>query len=136
MSNDSKGPAPEIVLNDGALRAASWREEGEYGPFYNTKITRRYTNADGEVRETSTLRERDLLPAAELAAEIRREIISRKREHSQSQDQSQGRAQESPGSEDWHDDTMRRDEIKRERFKEDRQSRGQRPSRPRGPAQD
>ena len=118
-TENEKGPAPDIVLNDGALRAAAWREEGEYGPFWNTKITRRYTNADGDVRETSSLRERDLLPASELTAEAYRNIRERKRELTQ--ERNRDRAQ----SEDWHDEDKTRKEIKRDRFKQDRRSRSQ-----------
>ena len=81
------GKAPEIVKKDGPLRAAAWREEGEYGSFYNTKITRYYTDTEGEVRETSTLRERDLLPAAELTREIAREIKNRKVEQQRFQNE-------------------------------------------------
>ena len=127
MSTDKeKGPSPDIVLTDGALRAASWREEGEYGPFYNTKITRRYTNADGEVRETSSLRERDLLPAAELTTEVHRTIRERKREQSQekSRELSREETREYEQNEDWHDENKSRKDIKRERFKEERVSPG------------
>lgn len=81
------GNAPEIVKKDGALRAAAWREEGEYGSFYNTKLTRYYKDSEGEVRETSTLRERDLLPAAELTREIAREIKNRKQEQKRFRDE-------------------------------------------------
>lgn len=28
-SEKEKGPAPDIILRDGALRAAAWREEGD-----------------------------------------------------------------------------------------------------------
>ena len=104
--------APEIVLRDGALRAAAWKAEGEYGPQYNTKITRYYKDDDGDIRETSSMRERDLLPAAELASEMHRSVRDRKREHKQ---------------ERWHGDTKTRDEIKRERFKKDRSTGTRRP---------
>ncbi|MEL6245006.1 MAG: hypothetical protein AAFQ85_06620 [Pseudomonadota bacterium] len=137
MSKDQdkdKGPAPEIVLTDGALRAASWREEGEYGPFYNTKITRRFTNADGDVRETTSLRERDLLPAAELASEAHRTIRERKRERSQDRSQASTRAYEQ--SQDWQDEDMSRKDLQRQRFKDDRKGRGTRQSKPRNPSED
>lgn len=123
MSNEKdKGAAPDIVLTDGALRAASWREEGEYGPFYNTKITRRYTNGDGEVRETTSLRERDLLPAAELTTEVHRAIRDRKREHARDhrQDLSRDEVREYEQNEPWHDENQTRDDVNRERFQETR----------------
>lgn len=113
--NSSQNNSPEIVLRDGALRAAAWRSDGEYGPQYNTKLSRYYKDDDGEIRETSSMRERDLLPAAELSAEMHREIRDRKREHKQEHRQEQ-----------WHDDTKSRDEIKRERFSKDRSAGKQR----------
>ena len=141
MTTEPKGPAPDIVLTDGSLRAASWREDGQYGPFYNTKITRRYTNADGEVRETSSLRERDLLPAAELTSEIRREILERKRDraHKQSQERTPSQSNQpepEDHGEDWHDEEMSRKDIKRERFKQDRRPRGKGQSKIRNHDQD
>ena len=133
MSTDKdKGPAPEIVLTDGALRAASWREEGEYGPFFNTRITRRYTNAEGDVRETTSLRERDLLPAAELTAQVHRSIRDRKRDLAQERKQSQ--SHDLDHTEDWHDEDMTRKDIQRERFKTERQSQGTRRRQRRGPS--
>ncbi|MDJ0922852.1 MAG: hypothetical protein QNI84_17120 [Henriciella sp.] len=141
MTTNPKGPAPDIVLTDGALRAASWREDGEYGPFWNTKITRRYQNVDGDVRETSSLRERDLLPAAELTAEIRREILERKREHSQRRTHehmpSQSDAPEPEDySEDWHDENMTEKDIRRKRFMDKRKAQDQSQSLQHGPSQE
>lgn len=133
--NDRQSKAPEIVLTDGALKAASWREEGEYGPFFNTKITRRYTNADGEVRETGSLRERDLLPAAELAGEVHRTIRDRKRE--QTLDRTQSHAKENAcQTEDWHDDTLTDREVREQRFRKDREPRQTQRKRPRNQSQD
>lgn len=82
--NDNAGDRPEIDLKDGPLRAASWRKDGQYGPMFNTKITRSYTDDKGEFRETGYLREQDLLPAAELARETHQTIKDRKQEYEQS----------------------------------------------------
>jgi hypothetical protein len=83
----SQNASPEIVLRDGPLRAAAWRSDGEYGPQYSTKLSRYYKGDDGGIRETSSMRERDLLPAAELSSEMHREIRDRKREHKQDRSQ-------------------------------------------------
>lgn len=131
--NSEKGPAPEIVLTDGPLKAAAWREEGEFGPFFNSKLTRRYSNGDGEVRETSSLRERDLLPAAELMGELHRTIRDRKRERSK--DAPREQAGRSARSEDWHDEDTARKDLKRDRFKQDRRDEGTRRARPKRPSQ-
>tara|TARA_R110002094_G_scaffold99832_1_gene100092 strand:+ start:959 stop:1381 length:423 start_codon:yes stop_codon:yes gene_type:complete len=121
---------PEIVLRDNSLRAAIWKVDGEYGPIFNTKISRYYKNDDGEIRETSSLRERDLLPAAELAAEAHRSIRDRKRDNTQTRAERETQGTES--NHDWHDDEKSRADIKRERFKEERTpSRGTRREKPR-----
>lgn len=121
--------APEFVLRDNSLRAAIWKVDGEYGPIFNTKISRYYKNDDGEIRETSSLRERDLLPAAELAAEAHRSIRDRKRENAQTR--SERDQQPDQINHDWHDDEKSRDEIQRERFKQKRETKGTRRTRPR-----
>ena len=127
-TDNNKGREPDMILTDGALKAASWREDGEYGPYFNTRITRRYTNKEGEVRETNSLRERDLLPAAELAGEVRRSIVERKRE--QAQDRTQSNEPNKPHTEDWHDDTLTDREIRQQSFKQDRSQPGTRSKRP------
>lgn len=90
--DDTTRDRPEIELKDGSLRAASWRKDGEYGPMFNTKITRFYTDDQGEFRETSYLREQDLLPAAELARESHNQIKERKRDYLQSRTGEQKRS--------------------------------------------
>lgn len=122
--------APELVLRDGNLRSATWRSDGEYGPLFNTRITKLYRDDDGNPRETSTLGSKDLLRASELTRETHQEILKRQRENVQ--ERKVGRDDQQPAlSQDWHDDTKRRDEIKRERFKEDRAKQGTRRTRPR-----
>lgn len=121
--------APEIVLRDNALRAAIWKVDGEYGPIYNTRISRYYKNDEGEIRETSSLRERDLLPAAELAAEAHRSIRDRKRENTQTRAEREAHGTESDHA--WHDDELSRGDIQRERFKQERESKGTRREKPR-----
>ena len=118
--------SPEFVLRDGNLRSATWRSEGEYGPMFNTKLTKIYRDEDGEFRETSTLNANDLLRVAELARETHQEVLGRQRDHSQE------RRNERDDMQDWHDEDKHRDEIKRERFKDERgSSKTQRRSKPR-----
>ena len=125
-NQNQKDNNPEFVLRDGNLRSATWRSEGEYGPMFNTKLTKIYRNEDGEFRETSTLNANDLLRVAELARETHQEVLGRQR------DRAQERRGERDDMQDWHDEDKRRDEIKRERFKEEREpSRRTRRTKPR-----
>lgn len=125
--SNGQGQAPEIVRRDGVLRGAAWQENGEYGPFFNTKISRSYKDRDGEIQETTSLREKDLLPAAELAREMHQAIRAFKRDRTQSKEQNR----EDKHTEIWHDDEMTRDEINRESFKKSRSPNGKRHAKPR-----
>ncbi len=119
-SSQSSENAPEIVLRDGNLRSATWRSEGEYGPLFNIRITKLYRDDDGNRRETPTLSSKDLLRASELARETHQEVLKRQRELAK--ERTAERDEKQPSfSEEWHDDTQSRDEIKPERFKQERQ---------------
>ncbi|KCZ61421.1 hypothetical protein HY36_16760 [Hyphomonas atlantica] len=124
--------APNFVLRDGALRSATWRSEGEYGPLFNTRITKLYRDEDGNPRETATLNSKDLLQVSELARETHREVLMRRRAHSQEKQKSETRDEQRDFAEDWHDEESSRQDIARERFKEERKpSRGARRAKPR-----
>ncbi|ANK83160.1 MAG: hypothetical protein TEF_21935 [Rhizobiales bacterium NRL2] len=78
---------PAETLRDGSIKASIWRNEGEKGPFYTTSLSRTYTDAEGNSRDTSSFIGTDLLKVAELARgayertrEMRREDFSQKRE--------------------------------------------------------
>ncbi len=130
---DRADNAPEFILRDGNLRSATWRAEGEYGPLFNTRITKLYRDEDGRPQETSTLGSKDLLRVSELARETHQEIVSRQRDHSQSKRKAPEQSQQRGTRDEWHDEDKTRAEISRERFKEQRQS--SRPSR-RAPSRD
>lgn len=119
----SEKKRPEFDLRDGALRAAVWRQEGEYGDMFNTRITRIYTADDGEIRETSTLREKDLLPAAQLASKVYDGIRDLKRDQ-------KAECGEDRREADFHDEDKTRKDIQRERFKSERSGRGTRREKP------
>jgi hypothetical protein len=59
---------PVDTLRDGALKAAIFENQGEKGPFYSVKITRTYTDAQGNYRDSSSFSGSELLRVAHLAA--------------------------------------------------------------------
>ncbi|WOI52571.1 hypothetical protein [Parvularcula sp. LCG005] len=63
----SKKQLPEATIQDGAIKATIWRNEGDNGPYFATTITRTYRDAAGNPKETNSLVGTDLLRAAELA---------------------------------------------------------------------
>lgn len=124
--------APEFVLRDGNLRSATWRSEGEYGPLFNTRITKLYRDNEGNPRETSTLGSKDLLRASELARETHQAILSRQRDLPKDKRPEKDNGEQRDFTEEWHDDDKSRADIKRERFKDERQpSQGTRREKPR-----
>lgn len=78
------GQRPDIVLRDGALRSATWLQEGDYELLSSTAYTRSYKDKDGQFQETSRMRQKDHLPLAELIRETRSEISTRNQEYKRS----------------------------------------------------
>ena len=114
--------APDFVLRDGNLRSATWRAEGEFGPMYNTRITKTYRDEDGSFRETTTLSAKDLLRVSELARETHHEVLGRQREHALER-----RAEQETGQ------VEEPSQAQRQRFKSERSGRGTRRSKSREP---
>ena len=127
-TNGKDKNAPDFVLRDGNLRSAVWREEGEYGPMFNTRITKLYRDEDGQPKETTTLSAKDLLRVSELARETHHEVLGRQRDHAL--ERKTEKQVDTNQNGEFFDDEMSRSEIQRERFKEQR-SQGARRSKPR-----
>ncbi len=126
---DNNGP--DIELRDGPLRSASWRNEGEHGAFYNTRMSRSYVNKEGQYQETTTMRERDLLPLAKLAEDTYRQIIIHKRDHAydhgrEPQNKQQPNMREN--AQERFEGEEAREVTRRENFKTERSSKGTRRS--------
>lgn len=58
---------PAATLRDGAVKATIWPNQGENGLYFATSISRSYTDADGDTRDTNSFVGTDLLKVAELA---------------------------------------------------------------------
>ena len=57
-------PAHKIAR--GALRVTIWRNTGDKGTWYSVKLSRGYKVGDDAWKETDSLNEDDVLPAAKL----------------------------------------------------------------------
>lgn len=125
-----QGARPDIELSDGPRRLAIWLNENEYGFNPKASLNNAYRTSDGEWVPTSLISSKDLLPFAKLFERANEAILQRRQQRSQAISQSKQDEQKPvTESNDWHDDAQRRDEIKRERFKDDRKaSRGTRRS--------
>ena len=65
MADHTNNP-PVQRLRDGPLEASVWKNEGKDGPYYTVTLYRSYLEGK-DWKNTSSLRQRDLLPLAELA---------------------------------------------------------------------
>ena len=76
---------PDLVLRDGSLKATVWRNEGENGPYFSTKLAKTYSDQDGKPRDTQNFSQSELLRVAELSRDAYGAINDLKREQSRSQ---------------------------------------------------
>lgn len=81
---------PDATFRDGSLKATIWRNEGENGQYFSTKLSRSYQDQEGNWQETSNLRDGDLLRGGSLLGRSHEYV----REQKQAQSQSQSRSEE------------------------------------------
>lgn len=86
--NSPAPSAPADTLRDGRVKATMWERSGESGPPYATKITRTYTDKDGQPRDTAFLSGADLLRASRVAEKAyeREQSLVRERKEREAQD--------------------------------------------------
>ncbi len=58
---------PVETIRDGSLKASIFRNEGEKGTFFSTKLTRTYKDDQGKFHDTNVFTETDMLRISELA---------------------------------------------------------------------
>jgi hypothetical protein len=64
---------PHSVHRDGNLKAATWRNEGEHGPYLSTTFARTYKDDDGQYYDSQSFREGELLRISEMARDVYRD---------------------------------------------------------------
>ena len=58
---------PADVTRDGNLKATTWRNEGENGPYYSTTFARSYQDENGKFHDSHSFSGSELLRISELA---------------------------------------------------------------------
>jgi len=58
---------PEMVINDGAIKATIWKRDSSKGSFYATNFTKTYKDHDGNFQNSQSFSGTDLLKISELA---------------------------------------------------------------------
>lgn len=66
-TNETKKNAPVAKVSVGLQTASIWKNESEGRAFYNVTFDRRYRDAEGKWKSTSTYGRDDLLALAKLA---------------------------------------------------------------------
>ena len=86
MSTDNNGP--EKSLRDGHLQASIWRRPGKDRDFFTTSFSKSYPDAEGNLKNTNSFGEQDLLGISELARQAHNEVKDLRREAFQNRRQS------------------------------------------------
>lgn len=58
---------PIETIRDGSLKASIWKNQSEKGPFYSVRITRTYTDEQGNFHDSDSFSGSELLRVARLA---------------------------------------------------------------------
>ena len=64
---DNTTQKPEMILNDGAIKATIWKREGPKGSFYTTAFAKIYRDEKGDYQNSQSFSGADLLKISELA---------------------------------------------------------------------
>ena len=139
MNEERTKPTVELERLVGNIKGVMLRHRGQLDEngnrlpdFFSSKVVKIYKDRNDEWAETPFMSGSEHLAAASMRGtmyEHEQYLIEQDRE---AQRENVASRDDSAGSEIWHDEDKRRDEIKRERFKQERQpSRGTRRAKPR-----
>lgn len=64
--DDRTNDRPADTLREGSLKAAIWRNESEKGAYHSVTLARTYKDKNGDLRDTSSFRAKDMLELSEL----------------------------------------------------------------------
>jgi len=78
MSDKKK---PIDVLRDGRSKASIWQNQGKKGDYYTVTLARTYKDEDGNLRDTKSLMQGDLLTQSELLKTAYHRVNELKREN-------------------------------------------------------
>lgn len=73
---------PDHVVRDGSLKAAIWKNRSDDGSYYTVTLAKTYKDQDGNLRDTQSFYQSDLLRIAELGRETYGKIRDLRREQS------------------------------------------------------
>ncbi|MEM7668469.1 MAG: hypothetical protein AAF317_04860 [Pseudomonadota bacterium] len=62
-----QGHAPVDVIRDGAIKATIWENQGQKGTYLSTTFAKTYEDQNGDLKDTNTFTQSELLRVSELA---------------------------------------------------------------------
>jgi len=80
---DHNKPTPVETLRDGRLKATTWENQGQDGPYYSVTLAKTYEDKNGRLQDSHSFTGSELLRIAELARESHVLIRDLRRERAQ-----------------------------------------------------
>jgi len=71
---------PETTLRDGNLKATVWRQQGKDRDFFTTDFAKTYEDKDGNLKDSRSFGEKDLLGISELARQAHNQVKGLRKE--------------------------------------------------------
>ncbi|MEM9494976.1 MAG: hypothetical protein AAGA09_03150 [Pseudomonadota bacterium] len=83
QNGNGRGDGPVETIRDGALKASIWRNEGENGPYFSTKLAKTYEDRNGDLKDAQSFSNGDLIKLSELTrrAYVRANELYREARH-------------------------------------------------------
>ena len=91
---------PVDTLREGPLKAAIWRNPGENGDYHTASLSRSYKDRDGNFRDTSSFRGKDMLPLSELTRRAHHDTSQRDRDNFKEQRRTSAQSRDREGGHD------------------------------------
>ena len=107
MSNNK----PIDVKRDGRLKANIWRNENENGLFYSVTLARIYKDKNGDLRDTGSFRQSDLLPLSELQKSAYARVTELKRHDRHNKVSKQDKSSDKEGREAFKEKRTPQDQV-------------------------
>lgn len=86
---------PETTLRDGNLKATVWRQQGKDRDFFTTDFAKIYEDKDGNLKDSRSFSEKDLLGISELARQAHNQVKDLRKEAFREQRQEGGNRSQS-----------------------------------------
>jgi hypothetical protein len=83
MSSTNQTTPPAQTLRDGALFAKIWRNSSEKGTFYSVQLGRTYSDDQGNLHDSGSFSNSELLRIARLAQIAYDEVLNHREEDKQ-----------------------------------------------------